>query len=229
MAFISKEEMESEADRLGIDLSQYKTWAEKQKAVFKAQADEQANIYSPGPKGKNTNEPDVLKGFVDGKVLISNEIKAMKYQAHKFDEDIGTDMNVEEAHIGIDMLDPNGAGSKSGTYVIKGNSNRRMVAQTSLPTENIKITFDSARDIAPVCEYDGRRGYIWWHPTFFGIQNLLMESGYYEKYKDFFNGTKHPENIWYMGTKFLACSIPFVHYIFQEIEDDAAERMRRNG
>ena len=216
MAFISKEEMESEAERLGIDLSQYKTWAEKQKAVFNAQA-----------KSKSENSPDVTKGFVDGKVLISNEIKATRIQLHKFNEDIGTDMRVEDVHLGTDDLV--GMDRKSGTYIIRGNSGERMVAQASLPTENVKITFDSARDIAPVCEYDGKRGYLWWHPVFFGIESLLKESGYFEKYKEFFNGTKHPENIWYVGTKFLACSIPFVHYIFQKIEDDAAERMKRNG
>ncbi len=239
MAFISKEELASEAQRLGVNLDDYESWSDKQKAVFAAQ-----QLESMAPKNSTTTNNEVeenadakqagiermKKNFKDGKVRISTEMKAVKYQVHKYEEPLGYDVEVEEMEATPDMIENAKAdGVASGTYVIKRKSGRRVVAQSTLPIENVSITFDSARDVAPVAEYDGRRGYLWTHPTLFGIKDLLIESGYYEKYKEKFDGTKYPTNIWYAGTKFLVCSIPLVHYIFTEIEDDARKRFMKSG
>lgn len=235
MAFISKEELTSEAKRLGINLDDYESWSDKQKAVFAAQTAEQSqNIEPKKSKTKTSNAKqkateNLKKNFKDGKVRISNEIMAMKYQVCKYDEEVGPDVEIEEVSANPDMIKiKDGNGVASSTYSIKRKSGKRVIAQSTLPTENVGLTFDSARDLVPVAEYGGRRGYLWTHPIYAGIKDLLIESGYYEKYKERFDGVRYPSNIWYAGTKFVVCSIPLVHYIFTEIEDDADRRQEKS-
>ena len=236
MAFLTKEELASEAARLGVNLDEYDSWPEKQKAVFKAQAEEQGGKVIPAkeenkPTEKKPIQPKIdeaharlAKGFKNGKVLISHEIPSMKLNPIKYEEEIGTDLQVEEVHVDPTMISETG-NMASSTYKVVGQSGRKVIAQSTLPTENFRLEFDSAKDSFPVVTFHGQSGYLWWDENIFNVKGLLQESGYYEKYKHLFNGVDYPGNIWYAGTKTLAVSIPLVHYIMAEIEEEERKKL----
>lgn len=236
MAFLSKEELASEASRLGVNLDDYSSWAEKQKAVFQAQAAEQGAVLAKPkeePKMVQTHpvkpkldeaHQNLVNGFKDGKILISHEIPSMRFNPIKYDEPLGEDLQVEEIHVSPDMIKDTGT-TTSSTYRIVGRSGRQVIAQSTLPTENVRITFDSARDAFPVVTYNGQSGYLWDDDKIFNVKGLLLESGYFEKYKHLFNGVDYPGNIWLAGTKLFAVSIPLVHYLMSEIEEEERKKL----
>lgn len=271
--FMNKETVESEAQRLGVDLTGL-TWPQKQKAVMAAQAAEpKETIVDPGavadfraalyeatgnegfaPKDEPKEEevtdltqffeddpeeigtpvipgtPVLIRGKYDpmddlrGKtVTICPEMAPTSIQLFGYDEELEDEISVEEVVHDIDHLQFRaGQDTINGTYNILGKTGKKVVARTALPKEGAGIYFTFDKDIVPRVRFQGREGYLWTHQRLSNIKQLLIDSGYYEKYKDRFVDEPF---IWHAAGKLLVCDINLVHSIFAEIE--ATEQQRR--
>ena len=152
--------------------------------------------------------------------IISPEMAQTPIQLIKYDEELGDDIEIEERTFNINEV----ASLKmkreytSGTYVIKGNNGKRVVAQSTLPKENAGIRLDPRTPLAvPIVEWQGRVGYLWSHAKLPNIKELLKASGYYEKYRKTFSAD-NPQNLWYAASQVLVANMDTVHYVFNEIE-----------
>lgn len=239
--FMKKEELEAYAREYGIDLDGL-TWPQKQAAVLKARSEAGDDIQY-GATSKHVpkmGEVVVHKGKrVHGskpadaagrKVLISPEILPTPYQFVKYDEELLEDIEIEEMSLkdefeqGKDVLV--GKDLNTGTYRIKGRNGRKVIAQSTIPKENAKITFQVGVDLVPVVEFMGRRGYLWTHHRLPNVKDLLLKSGYYEEYKDRF---KDEPYIWHSAGKLLTCDITMVEAIFKDIERKEREKRHLYG
>lgn len=250
--FMNKEQLESEAARLGVDLEGL-TWPQKQKAVMAARSKEaEANLNIPflpddsevmtdltqaledDPEEMGTpvqpGTPVYIRGKYDpmedlrGKtVMICPEMAATDIQLFGYEEVLGDEVVLEEVKydIGDARNIPASKDMASSTYRVTGNTGKKVVAQSALPKEGAGITFTFDKDIVPVVHWQGRVGYLWTHQRLSNIKQLLIDSGYYNKYKDRFVDEPF---IWHAAGKLLACDINLVHSIFREIED--AEQAR---
>lgn len=143
-------------------------------------------------------------------------------QLFKYDEELGDDVNVEEISYKDDFNHMNlQRDQATGTYKIKGKTGRKVIAQSTIPKENAGVSYNPETDIVPVVTADGKSGYIYTHSHYPNVKELLMASGQYHKYKDLFNSSIHPENIWYAAGKMLVCRKDVVEYVFSEIERTA--------
>lgn len=167
---------------------------------------------------------------VGKKTLISPEIQPTQYQLIKYDEDLGPETEIEEISLkdefeqGRDVLVDKDLSTE--TYRIKGRGSRHVIAQSTIPKENAKITFEVGKDLVPVVEFMGRKGYLWTHHRLPNVKALLVASGYYEEYKDRF---KDEPNIWHSAGKLLTCDITLVENVFREIERKEKDRRRVYG
>lgn len=228
MPFLKAEVLHEEATRLGIDISEM-TWQEAQKVVQAAIAEDKAKehvkneekkieVPKPNPKPKNDK-------INFNETILSFEIKPIKHQLIKYDEELGDEYEVEEVVHDIEGVKSLARDLNTGTYRVKGKTGRKVIAQSTLPQEQAAITFDAQKDMFPVVTFQGRRGYLFKHHKYFNVESTLKDSGYFEKYKRFFDAGQYPTNIWY-STGLLVCSIPLVHHIMKEIEQDAANDKR---
>jgi len=234
MPLLKKEELLEVAAELGVDLKGL-TWPEQQKAVNAAlKALEPEPEPEPAPEPEQEPEPApepgplfekprnrVLDAVPDQDIIISGEIQSTRQQLIKYDEPLDEELEVEE----VSYMDEVGSGRltqdlTTGTYRVKGKTGRRVTAQSTLPKQNAKITYNPRRDVVPVISWKGKRGYLWNHATLPSIKPLLQSTGFYYDYKDQFDAGLHPENIWY-ATGLLAVNIPLVHAIMNDIEAKA--------
>lgn len=160
----------------------------------------------------------------DEEITIKPGLKFMRHQLIKVDEPIGDDIEVEEVSM-LDNLGHFNEGQTNRTFKMKGKTGKKTVAQSTLPKEQVKITFNYARDIVPVVHSnDGvNSGYLWAHHSLPNIKELLVASNSYNEYKSYFSDATHPENVFYCGN-LIAVRKDVVHEIFHEIEMKHAAR-----
>lgn len=254
MPFMPKEEMLAAAERLGVDLSGL-SWSEQQKAVREALAQSDYFFDSPKPEPKpikkeskkeeKEENPDrnpeqkfleeyeakMLQSYKEAKpVRITAEIKPMRNALFKYDEDLGEGLEVEDVSYVSGMPNLDQRDQMTSTYAVKGKTGRKVFAKSTLPRENVMIYRDLHKHwLAPIVrDFHGRDGYIWSHPKYGGIKKLLIDSGYFEDYRDLFRGDLHPANIWMAGGKFFAVNMQLCERIFKEIERKA-KKEEENG
>lgn len=160
----------------------------------------------------------------DEEITIKPGLKFMRHQLIKVDEPIGDDIEVEEVSM-LDNLGHFNEGQTNRTFKMKGKTGKKTIAQSTLPKEQVKITFNYARDIVPVVHSnDGvNSGYLWAHHSLPNIKELLVASNSYNEYKSYFSDATHPENVFYCGN-LIAVRKDVVHEIFREIEMKHAAR-----
>mgnify|MGYP007012508138 CR=1 FL=1 len=221
MAFMQKDTVKKYAEMYGIDLTG-KTWAEQNQVVRERLEEEGYTVDKNGEVHKPPKTKEVKYNIPNKTVILAPEIKATSVQLIKYDEELGDDLTVEEVSFKDEFgMKPIERDLNYGTYKVKGSSGRKVIAQSTIPKENAGVTYNPARDLVPRVTYDGKTGYIYTHQSYPNIKQLLMDCGQYPKYKHLFSAKEHPENIWYAAGKLLVCSIPMVHYIFDEIEREA--------
>lgn len=226
MGFISKEELDAKAKKYNIDLDAYETWSDKQKAV----ADAEKGISKPDENRDyepimvsldDYPEATMAMGYKPGKVRISTEIPTLKCNVMKYEEELGDAYDTSDQAMSFGMFGGDDRVTEmSRTYEIRKKAGKKVIAESTAPTVNTGLYFDPSEGWFPIVEFNGKKGYLFTHHAISNVKSSLMESGYWEKYKDLFNGEKHPENIWMAGTKMLACSIQLVDYIIREINKE---------
>ena len=240
MAYRSKEDCQAEAERLGIDWEGM-SWPELQKAVSNAIKLEEIEKDTPSkPKAKQAKQKrsgNLIDAYKGKTIYLAPELLPERYRLLKYDEDLGPDYDVVERHFDIgendQVYDSSGKMDDSrtqidqfhdyttGTYRLKKRGDRRVTALSSVPKENAGMYFRPGMDYATVVTWQGRAGYLWNHFKYPNVKALLIESGYYEEYKDRF---VNEPNVWYAAGKMLVCSVPLVHQIFKEIEEKEAKK-----
>lgn len=232
MGFIGKEELEAKAKEYGVDLDRYESWSEKQKAVMDAEkaigAKEEPSEYEPIMIDL-CDFPEVMTaiGYEPGKVRVSTEIPTLKCNVMKYEEELGDAYDTSDMSLGFGMFGGDDRVTEmSRTYEIRKKAGKKIIAESTAPTVNVGIYYDPREGWFPIVEFDGRKGYLFTHHVYMNVKSALLESGYWEKYRDKFNGEKHPENVWMAGTKILACSIPLVDYIIREINKESGNAGR---
>ena len=237
----NKEATIAEAKRLGIDVSGM-SWPDMQRAVKEGLERERLGVSGKPAKPVELSEGEKrLRPYIGKTVMISPELAPERYRLLKYDEDLGSDIEVEERHFDMDDNDRvfDRAGGKvdygnvvdqyhdytTGTYRIGKRSNRRVIAMSSVPKENSGMIFRPGIDLVPVVTWKGRMGYLWTHQRLPNIKNLLIECGKYQKYKDRF---KDEPAIWYAAGKQLVCDPQLVHAIFAEIEEEAQKNLEED-
>lgn len=234
MGYRNKEECLIQAERLGIDIAGM-TWPQLQKAVKEALLKEQLGlpvkkesleenkpVEEPKakiqkPKKNKSKTKFYFDQLVGQKIMTSPELAPDVNRAIHYEEELGDDLIVDEKYYDIRNLDPV-IGERSmatGTYVIKGKTGRKVIAESALPKENPGESFTFGKDWVHVLEVNGKRGYRWTE-----VKYLLQKSGYYHKYKNEF---KQPY-VWY-ARGIIAVDIDLTNHVFNQIMEE--ERKKR--
>ena len=240
MAYRSREDCEREAERLGIDWKEM-SWPELQRAVSNALKLEEMGVEAKTPAKEPAKKPrrkkELIDDYIGTTIYLAPELLPERYRLLKYDEDLGPDYDVMERHFDIgdndQVYDSSGQMDDhrtqidqfhdytTGTYRLKKRSDRRVTALSSVPKENAGMYFRPGMDYATVVTWKGRAGYLWNHFKYPNVKELLIESGYYQEYKDRF---VNEPNVWYAAGKMLVCDVNLVHQIFKEIEEKEAKR-----
>ncbi len=252
MAFINKQELNKFAGIYDINLDG-KTWQEQQKIVqaelrehgFSIAKD--GTVYDAGNESieedmpvvhekRPSNEVDeadaeeALKAVLDQEIEIAPYIPWTKTQLIKYDEDLGERNDVEEVYFDINSR-VRSAGERdmaTSTYRVKGTK-RKVVAQSSLPKTNAGVKYRPSKDLVPVIYDNKHEGYVWNNSSFPNVKGLMLASGYYEEFKDYFDSKKNPQNIFYVAGKMLAVSKPVTEHVFRLIEERAEHDSKVRG
>lgn len=162
-------------------------------------------------------------------VLLSPEMAQTKIQRLGYDEDLGDELTIEETsykqqfEMNMPIFANDEKDTYTSTYRVKGKTGRRVIGQSGLPKENAGIIFRPDMDMFPVVTFQGAYGYLWTHQRFPNVKATLMESGYYEKYKDRFLKTPYAM---FMLTGLECVKIELVHAVMREIEQEESERRK---
>ncbi len=170
-----------------------------------------------------------LRRFRNTMILVSPEIVPNAKRALLYDEELGDELILEEHSLkeefekGQNILDGYNDGRRSTTYRIKGKTGRKVVGQSMCPKREAQIAFRPAYDLFPVARYNSRYGYLWTHHRLPNVKSTLMQSGYYEQFKNrFFKDT-----VMEYCANLLIVDIQTTHAVFKEIEE--IERKKRAG
>lgn len=247
----NKEACLEEARRLGINGAEEMSWPELQKAVSDGLKLEELGVTKqPDADGGNermapekpqlTEEQKRALPYMDKTIIISPELQPERYRLLKYDEDLGPDYDVVERQFDIDrstdqVYDISGElGERnavdqyhdylSGTYRLKKRSDRRVTAMSSVPKENSGMMM-RWQDVATLVTWQGRVGYLWKHMWLPNVKDLLVQSGYYNEYKDLF---KDEPNAWYAAGKQLVVDPYLTHRVLHEIEEKEKRKAQEN-
>ena len=258
MGYRKKEDCIKEAERLGIDVAGM-NWPALQKAVSDALKLESLGVDVNQSNMEMLDEvrgaiievvkehdvkahdakADPLIPYLDKHILMSPELSPERYRLVKYDEDLGSELEVEEREFDIDretdeVFDKSGGKIShdnrvdayhdytTGTYRIKNRSDRRVIGMASVPKENPQLSFRPGVDWATVVTFKGKSGYLWKHWRYPNVSALLKAAGdeYYQKYRKVF---KEQPNVWY-ACGHLVCDPYLVHQVLHEIQEDAQQR-----
>jgi hypothetical protein len=227
MGYRNKEETLKEAERLGIDVEGL-DWATMQKVVKEALMRESLGMSEPKEK-KSFGE--VPKEIIGKEVLIAPEMAPARYRIGKYEEEVGYEMQVEpnKVEFGNGQSYQVQGNMVTGSVKVKSKGNRRVIAESSVPKENAGMLFRPGIDPAVVVTWDGKTGFLWTHFRLPNVKDLLQQAGVLGKYKEYFDSTKHPGNVWYAAGKMLVCDPYVVLRILDEIERDAQIKKKLNG
>ena len=153
-------------------------------------------------------------------VLIAPEMAQTTSQLFAYEEDLGEEVSVEEVKYEVDSAYRAGKDEVNGTYNIIGSTGRRVKAMSALPKQGAEIAFKPDEDRVPTVTFQGRKGYLWTHHRLPNIKQLLIESGYYENYRDRF---KDEPFVWHAAGKLLCCDIQLAEAVLREIEEKARQ------
>lgn len=247
MAFIPKDMVQGEAERLGVDLTGL-TWPQTQKALSdarkaageavymadkvvepkKAKVDKTAKptMMVRGIAHKIIHEDDPMSMLQDKTILISPEMAPTKIQPFHYDEIVGDELDVEEVNMELGKTEiPAQRNYTTGTYKIKNKTGRKTVALSAIPKENAAITFRPSADMFPVVKFGNSIGYLWTHHRMSNVKSALIESGYYMDYRD---KILEGEYLQY-ATGLMIIDINFTHHIMNEIQrKEKAKRSKGN-
>ena len=260
MAYRKKEDCLREAERLGIDATNM-DWPTLQRVVSNALKLEElgmpvtdggiqlvedvreavAEVAQERKAGKRIEDP--LAPYLDKMILMSPELAPERYRLIKYDEDLGSEVDVVERSFDINretdqVYDVSGGEVShenqidsyhdytTGTYRIKERSERRVKGMASVPKENPMLSFRPGVDWATVVTFKGKSGYLWKHWRYPNVSALLKAAGdeYYQKYRKVF---KDQPNVWY-ACGHLVCDPYLVHRVLHEIEEDAKDKAVKN-
>lgn len=254
MSYRNKEDCIKEAERLGLDVKGM-GWSELQKTVSDALkmeelgvlntrkapiSEEKAENRQPQKKRPQVDvDADALKQFYGQTIVMSPELLPERYRLVKYDEDLGSELEVVERKFDINpetgaVYDVAGGEVNhenqvdeyhdytTGTYRIKQRSERRVTGMASVPKENPGLSFRPGIDLCTVVSFKGKHGYLWKHWTYPNVSALLKAAGdeYYQKYRKVF---KDSPNVWY-ACGHLVCDPYLVHQVLQEIQEDAKSK-----
>jgi hypothetical protein len=235
MAYRSKAETIAEAKRLGIDIEGM-DWPTMQKVVSTALKKEALEDKAPmeideikiGKKDFEEMQRRMMEPYLGKTVRISPEMRPDANRIIRYFEELDDEIEVEEKTFSAgdksnDNLYNMHRDYTTGTYIVKGKTGRKVVAESSLPKENAQMIFRPAQDMFPVVTFQGRTGYLYKHHRFPNFQRALIESGYYEDYKD---RLKEEPNVFYL-TGLLCVDVSVAHAIMNDIE--RRERAKRSG
>ena len=226
MAYRNKEEVLRQAERLGLEIADL-PWSEQQKAVADAVKAEELGLLDRGKK--ISQEEEALKPYLDKTVFIAPEMSADANRVIRYMEEIGDDLDIEETKFiagGDNKYGYSGYQDLStGTFRVKGKTGRKVMAECSLPKENAQIVFRPGVDMFPVVTYRGKSGYLYKHHRLPNFKDVLVQSGYYQDYKD---RLADGHSTFYLTG--LLCVEPSVaHWIMHDIEERVADLRRRGG
>lgn len=221
MAYRNKEETLKEAERLGVDV-EGDDWPTMQRKVKDALEMERLSNRKADAPAKPMRTDPALKPYIGKYVYISPELRPDANRIIRYEEEIGDDLEIEEkTYTAGRVSDREFTTSRdytTGTFRVKGKTGRKVVAEASIPKENAQITFRPGIDWFPVVSFNGRSGYLYKHHRFPNFQKALMETGYYEDYKD---QLADEPNVFYLTG--LLCVEPRVaHRIMREVEERVA-------
>lgn len=228
MAYRSKEDTIREANRLGIDISGM-SWPEMQKVVGQALKREELDETSNRAK-KDTHVNENIKPYIGKTILMAPEMKADANRIIRSKITLGDDINIEEkSFMGMEGKGGIQYGAErdyaTGTYWVKGKTGRKVEGEESLPKENARIIFRPGIDYFPVVTFRGRNGYLLTHQRLPNFKAVLMESGFYEDYKD---KLQDEPNVFYL-TGLLCVEPSIAHAIMRDIERRVAQRRKGVG
>lgn len=161
--------------------------------------------------------------FKNGTAIISPEWDFGAVSLIKYDESLGEQWDTEEiTHESLvqGAQDFNGI---SGTYRIIKDTGKEVVAQSTVPRANAGIYYNPVVDMVPVVSWKGRLGYIYKHHMYPSVQRLLIQSGFFEEFKDYFSETKYPNNVWW-ANNLIVCDKGVADWVFRQVEKKAKER-----
>lgn len=228
MAYRTKQDTIELAEQLGIDVSGM-TWPQMQKAVSdalkandndKRKVSKQLSDEARYLKRKRINKE--MLPYLDKKVMIAPEMYADAKRYVHYTEDLGDDLEVEEiSFLGMEGGRINWRGSAdrmSGTYRVKGKNGRKVVATSALPRQNAGISIDPGDDWFPVIEFNGKKGYLYKHPSMYCFKSMLDDLNLYDAYRT----TLQRSGVVFYLTGLLCIDIPVAHAIMRDIEKRAA-------
>ena len=244
MPFMKKEELQAEAERLGIDISGMK-YQEQVAAVSAALRNDSSQIpvANPKPVEEKQVNPEEMKrrrNIEYGRQLLDEvrgrriivapgirppENPGVAMTANKYDEELDSEMDVEEISYGLDSLgNPFGDVANNGTFRVVGRSQKKVVGKASIPKENAQIQFTVGEDWFPVIidSTTGQRGY----PFKRYVKPYLIKAGVYEDYRDRFDSKKYPGNCFYISG-WSCVDKDLVDWIFEDINRKAREQHER--
>lgn len=174
------------------------------------------------------NDGVVIPRLVNKRLWYSPEIRFNQNMIYRYEEDLGENMEVEELWYNGETLDsrniqapPGETSGISGTYKVRPIPHSKLKAMSSVPRQNVGIYWDfdkrgMPKTPFPIAVFEGRRGYLYSHASIPCVKPTIIESGYYEDFKDML---KDEPNIFYLGGSIRAVDIPFCDWMMKEIED----------
>lgn len=170
------------------------------------------------------NPEDPMEEMRGKTVMIAPEMAQTTRQLFGYDEVLDDDVQVEEVIQGLDINNNARGEQTDGTLRIIGKTGKKVIARTALPKEGAGITFRPDKDRVPVVTFQGRSGYLWTHHRLPNIKQLLLESGYYEDYRNRFQDEPF---VWHAAGKLLVCDIQLAESVLRDIERKAREERVR--
>lgn len=231
MAFLSKEELEKESKRLGIDLTGL-TYQQQQGvmiAALKADGTSKPPV-NKGVRGKakiiRKDEPniDMYKGKT---IIVSPELAMTRIQPFGFEEELGEEVAIDE-YVYDKMLQRLSSGGFNTTddkpqithgVVSLGGIGKKTVATTGLPKWNAELTFDIDHDWVFKAKFQHSEGYLWTHSNLPNVKGLLEQCGELYNWIEEFDRRK-----FYVGTSLLCVPIDYTNFVFSKIMKDKHQK-----
>jgi hypothetical protein len=244
MGGLTKEQLKTEAKRLGVDIAGL-SYHEAVSLVYRAKRretegdgtgeipeDEKRYVEPRKAAPQLTNVSDVpdLRGKT---IMVAPEMAATAVQLIKYDEKLNEKTPVYEERMAGELVNPNeDYNYKYASYKKTKELNKPNIAQSTLPKLNPGITFRPDKDLAPVITFQGQKGYAW-HKIATGKLadgTVTYAAGIYDMLKDTFpeylTNFKEANRLFYLGTTKLCADIPFTHSIFRKIEEREQEKAK---
>jgi len=260
MGYRNKDECLKEAERLGLNVEGL-DWRQLQKAVSDALKREELGMppvdklaaaldreFEKAPeewkpkmeKPQVDKDADRLREFFGQNIMLAPELSPEKYRLVKYEEDLGSEIDVEERRFDINretdqVYDMSGGvvdhGNQidayhdyaTGTFLLKNRSERRVKGMASVPKEQSGLSIRAGYDWVPVVSFKGKHGYLWKGKCGMqGISDLIKAAGdeYWSKYRSVF---KDPPNMWYSCGQ-LVCDPYLADRVLKEIEEDVKKK-----